>query len=191
MRDIIDASPRAAWLFSRVLLRSLLSKQNGAVLFWLEAPIYGPLAKRPLFRAIPKANFATKPKIQLVFITPGRPVENSYAESFNGRLRDEFLNVNLFFSLADVRQQLQSWQKDYNGNRPHSALADQTPNEFVASWNKVRFAFLTVNKPVQPACQGFPNGTPLPGLDRPPGLAEETNKKAKPACRIGPLARVT
>jgi putative transposase len=135
--------------------------------------------------------WAWQHQIQLVFITPGKPVENGYIESFNGRLRDEFLNVNLFFSLADVRQQLQNWQKDYNVNRPHSALADQTPSEFVASWNKARFAFLTVNKPVQPACQGFPNGTPLRGLDRPPGLAEETNKKAKPACRIGPVARVT
>lgn len=76
--------------------------------------------------------WAWQHQIQLAFITPGKPVENSYIESFNGRLRDEFLNVNIFFSLADVRQQLRSWQSDYNGHRPHSALADQTPNEFVA-----------------------------------------------------------
>jgi putative transposase len=76
--------------------------------------------------------WAWRHQIQLIFFTPGRPVENSYIESFNGRLQDEFLNVNLFFSLADVRQQRQHWQKDYNGNRPHSALADKAPNEFVA-----------------------------------------------------------
>ena len=61
---------------------------------------------------------------------------NGYIESFNGRLRDEFLNGNVFFCLADVRQQLQNWQKDCNVNRPRSALADQIPSEFVASWNK-------------------------------------------------------
>ena len=93
---------------------------------------------------------------------------NGYIESFNGRLRDEFLNGNVFFCLADLRQQLQNWQKDCNVNRPRSALADQIPSEFVASWNKAPWRLLTVNKPVQPACQGFPNGTPLRGLDRPP-----------------------
>lgn len=135
--------------------------------------------------------WAWQHQIQLVFITPGKPVENSYIESFNGRLRDEFLNVNIFFSLTDVRQQLQNWQKDYNVNRPHSALADQTPNEFVASWNKARFAFLTIDKAVRPTSKGFPNGTLARGLDWPPGPPEETNTKAKPASRNGPVARVT
>jgi len=135
--------------------------------------------------------WAWQHQIQLVFITPGKPVENSYIESFNGRLRDEFLNVTVFFSLADLRQQLQHWQKDYNMNRPHSALADQTPNEFVASWNKARFAFLTVNKAVQATSQGVPNGMLPRGLDWPPGLPGKTHTKAKPTSRIEPLARVT
>ena len=134
--------------------------------------------------------WAWQHEVQLVFITPGKPVENSYIESFTGRLRDEFLNVNIFFSLADLRQQLKNWQRDYNGNRPHSTLADQTPNEFVASWNKARFAFLTVNKAIRPTSQGFPNGTLSRGLDWSPGLPGETHTKAKPASRNEPLARV-
>ena len=52
--------------------------------------------------------------VQLDFIRPGRPVENSYIESFNGRLRDECLNVEVFFNLADVRDKLERWRQDYN-----------------------------------------------------------------------------
>ncbi len=58
--------------------------------------------------------------VQLDFIRPGRPVENSYIESFNGRLRDECLNVEVFFALADVRDKLKRWRQDYNQVRPHS-----------------------------------------------------------------------
>ena len=61
--------------------------------------------------------------VQLDFIRPGRPVENSYIESFNGRLRDECLNVQVFFALADVREKLELWRQDYNQVRPHSSLA--------------------------------------------------------------------
>jgi len=70
--------------------------------------------------------------VHLDFIRPGRPVENGYIESFNGRLRDECLNVEVFFSLADARRKLAVWLHDYNHHRPHSALADRTPAEFVA-----------------------------------------------------------
>jgi putative transposase len=66
------------------------------------------------------------------FIRPGRPVENSYIESFNGRLRDECLNMEVFFTLADARHKLALWRHDYNHHRPHSALADRTPAEFAA-----------------------------------------------------------
>jgi putative transposase len=61
-----------------------------------------------------------------------RPVENGYIESFNGRLRDECLNVEVFFTLADARRKLSLWQQDYNQHRPHSALADRTLAEFAA-----------------------------------------------------------
>ena len=65
--------------------------------------------------------------ISLDFIRPGKPVENGYIESFNGRLRDECLNVSLFFSLEDAREKLEHWRQDYNRARPHSALGDQAP----------------------------------------------------------------
>jgi putative transposase len=70
--------------------------------------------------------------VHLDFIRPGRPVENGYIESFNGRLRDECLNVEVFFSPADARRKLAIWFDDYNHHRPHSALADRTPAEFAA-----------------------------------------------------------
>jgi putative transposase len=66
------------------------------------------------------------------FIRPGKPVENGYIESFNGKLRDECLNVEVFFNLADARRKLYLWRRDYNHQRPHSALDDRTPAEFAA-----------------------------------------------------------
>ncbi len=72
--------------------------------------------------------------IQLDFIRPGKPVENGFIESFNGRLRDECLNVEVFFTLEDVREKLARWQEDYNLLRPHSALQDQAPASFAAQW---------------------------------------------------------
>lgn len=72
--------------------------------------------------------------IQLDFIRPGKPVENCFIESFNGRLRDECLNVEMFFTLEDVREKLSRWREDYNLLRPHSSLQDQTPATFVADW---------------------------------------------------------
>ena len=74
--------------------------------------------------------------VQLDFIRPGKPVENSYIESFNGRLRDECLNVEVFFALADVRDKLEYWRQDYNQVRPHSALRDNAPACFAAQWKE-------------------------------------------------------
>jgi putative transposase len=74
--------------------------------------------------------------ISLNFIRPGKPVENGYIESFNGRLRDELLNVSIFVSLSDARQKLALWREDFNAARPHSALNDWTPNEFRYLWEK-------------------------------------------------------
>ena len=72
--------------------------------------------------------------VQLDFIRPGRPVENSYIESFNGRLRDECLNVEVFFTIVDVREKLERWRDDYNQVRPHSALNDRSPQAFANTW---------------------------------------------------------
>ena len=77
--------------------------------------------------------WAYKNGVHLDFIRPGKPVENGYIESFNGKLRDECLNVEVFFTLADARRKLALWRHDYNHHRPHSALADRTPNEFATT----------------------------------------------------------
>jgi len=64
------------------------------------------------------------------YIAPGKPTQNAFIESFNGKLRDECLNETLFTSPADARQTLEVWQEDYNRHRPHSALGNLTPMEF-------------------------------------------------------------
>lgn len=79
--------------------------------------------------------WAYRHSIELDFIRPGKPVENGFIESFNGRLRDECLNVEVFFTLEDVREKLARWQADYNLTRPHSALRDQAPACFAAEWS--------------------------------------------------------
>jgi putative transposase len=79
--------------------------------------------------------WAYKNGVHLDFIRPGKPVENGYIESFNGKLRDECLNVEVFFTLADGRRKLALWRHDYNHYRPHSALADRTPAEFAVRWS--------------------------------------------------------
>ena len=70
-------------------------------------------------------------RVKLDFIRPGKPVENAVIERFNGRFRDECLNALVFISLHDARQKIEAWRIDYNEHRPHSALGDLTPREFV------------------------------------------------------------
>jgi putative transposase len=77
-------------------------------------------------------DWAYRRGIQLDFIRPGKPVENAFIESFNGRLRDECLNVHQFASLAEAQAIIEAWRVDYNLHRPHSSLGHLTPNEFVA-----------------------------------------------------------
>jgi putative transposase len=74
--------------------------------------------------------WAYRQGVKLNFTHPGKPTENGHIESFNGRLRDECLNVNQFRSLEDARQQIDHWRADYNGHRPHSSLGNLTPSEF-------------------------------------------------------------
>ena len=74
--------------------------------------------------------WAYRHHVQLDFIRPGKPVENAFIESFNGRLRDECLNTQIFGSLADAQAKLESWRVDYNLHRPHSALGHLPPSEF-------------------------------------------------------------
>ena len=67
------------------------------------------------------------------YIAPGRPMQNGFIESFNGRMRDELLNESLFFGLTHAREEIAEWVADYNTERPHSALGYLTPAEFAAT----------------------------------------------------------
>jgi putative transposase len=68
--------------------------------------------------------------VTLHFIRPGKPVENAYVESFNGKFRDECLNEHWFTSLPHARDVIAGWRQDYNEVRPHSSLGNATPAEF-------------------------------------------------------------
>lgn len=72
-------------------------------------------------------------KVKLDFSRPGKPTDNAFVESFNGRLREECLNTHWFESIDDARAKLSSWKEEYNFRRPHSALDFQTPSEFAAA----------------------------------------------------------
>jgi putative transposase len=72
--------------------------------------------------------------VRLEFIRPGKPVENAFIESFNGRLRDECLNAHVFASTVEAQRVLDAWRHDYNHVRPHSSLHDRTPAAVGALW---------------------------------------------------------
>lgn len=69
--------------------------------------------------------------VRLHFIEPGKPTQNAFIESFNGRFRDECLNEHQFLSLDEAREIIETWRRDYNEARPHSSLGNKTPKEFV------------------------------------------------------------
>ncbi len=71
--------------------------------------------------------------VALDFSRPGKPTDNAFIESFNGRLRDECLNAHWFLSLADARAKIEAWRQDYNESRPHTSLGWMTPSEYAAA----------------------------------------------------------
>ena len=73
--------------------------------------------------------------VRLHFIDPGKPVQNAYVESFNGRFRDECLNQHWFIGLDDSRRIIEEWREDYNTIRPHSSLGNAAPAEFVRKFS--------------------------------------------------------
>jgi putative transposase len=84
----------------------------------------------PEFRGRALAAWSEERGVRLEFIQPGKPTQNAYIESFNGRLRDECLNANWFTSLSDARRKVETWRLDYNQQRPHSSLDYLPPAEF-------------------------------------------------------------
>jgi putative transposase len=125
--------------------------------------------------------WAYKNGVKLDLIRPGKPVENGYIESFNGRLRDECLNGEIFFDLADARGKLERWRRDYNEYRPHSSLNDRTPTEFAMTVGQRVFALPIVHKAGPQPCQGSAAaGQKPPALDRVAVPPSESKMRAKP-----------
>jgi putative transposase len=74
--------------------------------------------------------WAYRNKVRLSYIRPGKPMENAFVESFNGRFRDECLNEHWFLNMQDARNRIELWRNEYNTERPHSSLGMCTPEEF-------------------------------------------------------------
>ena len=72
--------------------------------------------------------------VKLQFSRPGQPTDNPFIESFNGRLRQECLDLSWFTSVEDARRKIEEWRQDYNEKRPHSALGNMTPKAFWTTW---------------------------------------------------------
>jgi putative transposase len=84
----------------------------------------------PEFRGRALAGWSEERSVRLQFIEPGKPMQNCFIESFNGRLREECLNVNWFLTVVDARRKIEAWRRDYNEQRPHSSLGYLTPEQF-------------------------------------------------------------
>ena len=87
----------------------------------------------PEFVSLALDQWASDHGIRLDFIRPGHPVENCFIESFNGKLRDECLNLHHFASLAEAQVGIEAWRAEYHTDRPHRGLGQLTPEEYAAS----------------------------------------------------------
>ena len=83
-------------------------------------------------------------KVEWHYTTPGKPTQNAFVESFNGRMRDELLNETLFMSLDHARTKIAIWADDFNTGRPHSSLGYATPAAFAAELEKQGAASLRI-----------------------------------------------
>ena len=97
---------------------------------WRGLPEVIQVDNGPEFRGLALDQWAYQTGVELSFIDPGKPVQNAYIESFNGRLRDECLNQHWFGNLAEARRIIRDWQDDYNEARPHSSLGYMAPAEY-------------------------------------------------------------
>ncbi len=111
-------------------------------------------------------------QIELVHIQPGKPTQNARVESFNGRLREECLNLSWFQNLFDARRKIAAWQIEYNEDRPHSSLGYKTPKEFAAQ----AVSFYTAEREARDS-----NAVPCPSRSPIPAQTEEG---AVVTCRI-------
>lgn len=99
-------------------------------------------------------------RIDWHYIAPGKPMQNGFVESFNGRMRDEFLNETLFHGLGHTRAEVARWVEDYNTERPHSALGYLTPAAFAGKLTTAtgRYAAPPTGYAQRPVAPPAPNG---------------------------------
>jgi putative transposase len=116
---------RAAELFSR------LAAQHGA-------PEYIRSDNGTEFVAKAMEKWRENMKVKSIFIEPGKPWQNGLCESFNSRMRDECLNMELFYGVRDAQATAQTWRRYYNEQRPHGALGYQSPLAFKRAWHAQR-----------------------------------------------------
>ncbi len=103
--------------------------KEAIVRLW-EHPSYLRSDNGPEFIACAIQDWLSSQQIKTLYIKPGSPWENGRIESFHDKLRDECLNRELFGTLTEARVILESWRREYNGFRPHSALGYQTPQQY-------------------------------------------------------------
>ena len=111
--------------------------------------------------------------IALKHIQPGKPMQNGHVESFNGRFRDECLNANWFINLADAKAKIEHWRREYNEERPHSALDYRTPAEVARAGERLPFPGSEIVMQ-----RGHPSMLPSGGL--PPGIDGTRPRCEKP-----------
>jgi putative transposase len=105
-----------------------------ALVGWHGAPKRITLDNGPEFTGQQLDAWAYRQGVTLDFIDPGKPMQNGHLESFNGKFRDECLNLHWFRSLADARVTIEKWRESYNTERPHSALEGKTPAQCAADY---------------------------------------------------------
>ena len=88
----------------------------------------------PEFTSRALDEWAYRHGVKIDFIDPGKPVQNPFIESFNGKFRDECLNEEIFFDLPDAQKKFDEYRRHYNTERPHSSLENKTPEEFAKEW---------------------------------------------------------
>jgi putative transposase len=129
---IIDTFNRASLALD--FNTSLTGQRVVAVLERLRTIIGAPetitVDNGPEFICMALDRWAYKSGVKLHFSRPGKPTDNPFIESFNGKMRDEFLNMHWFISIDELRQKAERWRIEYNMERPHSSLGMLTPNEF-------------------------------------------------------------
>lgn len=134
--NIVDEFTREA--LAMHVARSIDSDQTVRVLEQLAAQRGTPEHVRcdngPELTAHALRDWCRFTQTETAFIEPGAPWQNAYVESFNGRVRDELLDVEQFNCLTEAVVLIEDWRQDYNAHRPHSALGNQTPAAFATAW---------------------------------------------------------